>query len=187
MVVSLPDHQVMVDNVVNAWNHAGVEHVIGGREWYEAGHSYLVGLAAVFDQPIEVVVGICAVLSPSVNWDRNLLETHMLLDGELEGFTAYGNNVAKAWDIKDGDLSAIRGPKVEAFNKLLLNPNAHTVCIDTWAIRIACGLEEYNTVKGYTDRARIERIQQAYVSAAILLNEKPSHVQAVTWLSARGD
>ena len=185
MVASLPDHQVMVDNIINAWNGAGVAHVIGGRDWYEAGNVYLAGLADAFDLPVEQVVGICAVLSPSISWDRNLLETHMLLDGEVEGFTAYGNNVNKAWLIKEGDLSQVRGPKVEAFARLLLNPKAHTVCVDTWAIRIACGLEEHGSIKGYNDRYHIGLIQQAYASAAIMLGEKPSHVQAVTWLSAR--
>ena len=106
----------------------------------------------------------------------------MLLNSELEGFTAYGNNVAKAWLIKDGDLTQVRGPKVTAFAVLLNNPKAHTVVIDTWAIRIACAV---TNVKGYTDQKRIQRIQQAYASAAILLGEKPSHVQAATWLARR--
>lgn len=186
MVVSLPNHATMVDNIVTAWNNASPENVIGGRAWYEAGHAYLSGLAQTFDQLTEIVVGICAVLSPSVNWDRNLLETHMLLDGELEGFTAYGTNVAKAWAIKNGDLTQIKGPKVEAFARLLLDPQAHDVCVDTWAIRIACGLEKSGSVKGYTDRRRSNLMKQAYASAAIILGEKPSHVQAVIWLSTRG-
>lgn len=146
-------------------------------------------IAYAFDTYTDVVVGICAVLSPHIRWDRNLLETHMLLDGEFDGYTAYGTNVAKAWALKAGDLAPdeIRGPKVKAFATLLLNPKAHTVCIDTWAIRIALGMEQYTDVKGYTSIPRINLIKQAYAGAAILLEERPSHVQAATWLHKRGE
>ena len=185
MVTSLPTFESMVDNIITCWNGATFEDRAGGRDWYEAGHSYLKGLAETFDIPFDRVAGICAVLSPSVRWDRNLLETYMLLDGELEGFTAYGTNVAKAWNIKDGDLSQIRGPKVTAFYRLLVDPTRHTVVIDTWAIRIAFGIDGFGDVKGYNTPSRVSWIQQAYASAAILLEEKPSHVQAATWLTRR--
>lgn len=182
----LPQHYDMVKNVMLCWSDCSLEDRAGGRDWYEAGHSYLQGLADTFNRPLAVVAGICAVLSPSVRWDRNLLETYMLLDGDLEGFVAYGPNVAKAWLIKDGDLEQIRGPKVTAFYRLLLTPNAHVVCVDTWAIRVACNLGT-GAVAGYNYPAHVALIQQAYASAAILVEEKPSHVQAGCWLHVRGE
>lgn len=184
MKKKLPGTLEITDNIVNAWNHTPDEDRAAGRDWYEAGHTYLEGLAFGYDRTLPEVAGICAVLSPSVNWERNLIETHMVLEGETEGFTAYGANVTKAWDILNtGNLAVVRGPKVAAFYSLLVNPQADIVCVDTWAIRIALNLE--GEVNGWNTRPKVEHLAHCYKLAACLLQEKASHVQAATWVHAR--
>ncbi len=180
----LPFKLQITDNIINAWNHTPDADRVAGRDWYDASHSYLIGLADVFDKPLREVAAICAVLSPNVNWERNLLETHMILDGETEGFTAYGKNVIKAWDILNhGNLAVVRGPKVTAFYQLLVNPKADVVCVDTWAIRVALNLE--GEVNGWNTAAKIKEISTCYRMAGAFLQEQGSHVQAATWIHAR--
>jgi len=179
----LPGHETMVQNIVSAWDKATDYHS-HGREWYESAHTYLAGLATVYNTPLANVAGITAVLSPSVSWDINLLETEqVLLDNRDFRYRAYRENVDKAFAVRGGDLSRIRGPKVIAFATLLLHPRAHTVVVDRHALSVALGFKVEG--RGYNTLPRIRKFQTAYVDAALHLGEKASHVQAATWLWIR--
>ena len=183
----MPDHDTMVANILAVYSQASAPIREAGRDWYKAAHSYLAGLAEAYDTPLDVVCGVTAVLSPSQRWEINVMQTELLISGALGvTYAAYGNNVVKAWGVLAGDMSVVKGPKVSRFAALLNDPETSTVCVDTWAIRIALGRDD-GPVKGYTQAGRIQKFMDAYGEAARLVGEQPSHIQAITWLCIRGE
>ena len=189
MINPMPDHEQMVNNILEQWNLSSNEEVWLGREWYTLAHEYLQAVADSQSHKVgvECVANIVAVLSPGVSWDRNLLEADHILDGanvDDESFTAFKANVAKAQWVLEGDFTQVKGPKVEPFARLLANPTADEVVIDRHAIRVALGNTPRNR-GAYCTRARVLRFQAAYRDAAEILGEVPSHVQAVVWLSIK--
>ena len=129
-----------------------------GSNWYDDAQRGIRTLAGAFTQPVNVVAGIVAVLSPRQSVAGNItLATGVLArDALVGGFHA---NVGKERAIHDsGDITHVRGPKVEAFYHTLVGDDA--LVLDSWAFRAVnlpdspCESDRQLAVRWYTRRAR---------------------------------
>jgi hypothetical protein len=87
-----------------------------------------------------------------------------------------GANVRKAYRILEGDIHAVKGPKVIAFFLNIIGDENH-VTVDIWATRAAVG----RSIPG-KDRALIA---EAYRRAAKKRNVSPRDFQATVWVTVR--
>jgi hypothetical protein len=111
-----------------------------------------------------------------------------LIAGILDGYAGYSENVRKACRILDGDVSALKGPKVTAFANAILG-DMSSVTVDVWATRAARSNLD-NLLHLYTDRevpgARERRaIAAAYENAAAARGVEPAAMQAAVWVQVR--
>jgi uracil-DNA glycosylase len=96
--------------------------------------------------------------------------------------------VAKAFRILSGDLSALKGPKVEAFAAAIRGDLSHVV-IDAWAARAARSNAE-NVAKLFrSDEMPGTRERRAmaegYRRAAVARGIEPAAMQAAVWVAIR--
>ncbi len=190
----LPDPDVMVRNIVGAYYTASKQDKKNGRSWYPNTLRYCQTVADEFGLDVERVVAAYAIISPSLDKEKNDEQirlacdayAHGLLPEEWPTIGVYGmNNRKKAYRALDGDLSAVSGPKVTAFfQNIMGRPENPT--IDRWAIRVAMNqpyLPEQQAIPG---GMRVQRaIARAYVEAAKHVRQKPCVVQSVTWENFR--
>lgn len=167
-----------------------------GATWYDDARRFAGQLAASSGYSIEQVAGTVAVLSPQATWTSNMqaaidaVALHAAGDRPdvLPGYSGYRANVAKAWQVLDGDMSAVRGPKVSAFHAAIVGDLSH-VTVDVWAIRAARS-KDRNLALAWLDVEQdgtVEKraIGEAYRRAAALRGITPSVMQAIVWVTVR--
>jgi hypothetical protein len=150
-------------------------------------HDTAVLIAQRFNLTVNQAAAIIAVLSPRNKWARNVRDAIGLCKYGTEYKTStFGRNTGKALNIIEGKpvCDYVKGNKVEAFHKLIVNPlDSNTVCVDTWAIALALNIKpsEVGTLtdKNYSD------LSLCYVNVAREVNITPWQMQAVTWLWIR--
>jgi hypothetical protein len=181
---NLPDHETMVNQIVDAVNKASYAERYAGLTWYGRARQQCERLADEHKVSVETAVGVVAALSPSCPWEKNLEDACKLMcEGKFARVTTYSTNRNKAWAIyrtgKPQDW--LSGPKVNAFYNCILDPeDDYSVCVDRWAIRVVnAGQEIPLTEKRYN------AIADAYRDAAQRLGLLPSQAQAISWLVYR--
>lgn len=180
------------DNVINAWKRATAAERAAGAVWYREAHSHaaLIGdMAGLSGQDaIDHGAGILAVLSPQLEWSRNVSEAYRLAvawhagdTAVLSELTAYPANVDKASRILAGERAGdvVGGPKVTAFYRAIAGHTGGPV-IDRHATRIATAYS-FAAVTPATFKV----VQAAYIDAAATLNVDEHTVQAATWLTCK--
>jgi hypothetical protein len=175
---------------------ASVDQLEDGQGWYLRARYFASELAERTGHTFDQVAALIAVLSPQVTWEKNMESAEMALqlwhdgwDGEsIPGYTGYSNNVRKAKRILDGDMSALKGPKVTAFFNAIRG-DLTDVVVDVWATR-AARPHDHNMARLFRDdempgaRER-EQIAEAYRRAAALRGVAPSEMQAIVWVVVR--
>lgn len=171
-----------------------------GMTWYDDARRFAGALAEATPYTLAQVAHVVAALSPQCTWDENMraaalactLHAEGRHDAEgdtLPGYVGYRANVAKAWRILDGDLSALRGPKVTAFAGAIVGDMSH-VTVDVWATRTARDGRRALAFHAWDDEmpGAVEHraIAEAYRRAAALRGITPSAMQAVVWVAVRG-
>ncbi len=178
------DQRTLRRNIRNVLAQATAEQRQEGRAWYQAAHTFAIGLSERYDVSVRQACGIIAALSPQTKWARNMqLADTMCRTGRAR---TLGNGWHPARAIYDGadPLDILHGLKTRAFFGNIVDPEHSTdVTIDRHACDLACGLRrgdayrpELRKVGGYDELAR------AYRAVAKRLG-MPAHVlQATTWL-----
>lgn len=168
-----------------------------GLTWYDDARAFAGTLAKGTGYSVAQVAGVIAVLSPQVDWNGNMRGAvnacahHMAgqRPERIDEYSGYRANVAKAWRVLDGDLDAVRGPKVEAFAAAIRGDMSHVV-VDAWAIRAARDARRALALYASEDEQDgiVEKraIAEAYRRAAALRGITPSAMQAVVWVAVRG-
>jgi hypothetical protein len=156
-----------------------------GKQWYKDRNLEVHKLSAETGYSPEQCAGVIAVLSPMVEWSLNIKYTRNFLKfkGKWKG-PGFNINRKKALSILKGNLEVIRGPKVTAFYKTLLNPEHIIPTIDTQMIAAfwkgIAYRDDYKVVQ-QSDK-RLEPIRQAVVEIAKENNWKVSECQAIIWI-----
>jgi hypothetical protein len=155
--------------------------------WYRRAFRFSKELAAETGQPLRVVVGVVAALSPNNRWERNKIDARnfILSEGTSNACTFFVQR-DKAWKIlheqpSEKEIAAIlKGDKTISFFHNILHPYTNgKVTIDMWAIRAAGFCEKKVTVQERRD------IKQAYYDAAKSVGVRAHEYQAVVWESVR--
>ncbi len=165
-----------------------------GIQWYHEAHALACQYAATYKAPLHIVAALISILSPSVSWERNLVEADLTLDAwrkgkEFYGLSTYGPQIMKASTLL-ADLPAVddvldyigtpRALKTRAFYHNILKPNDPShVTVDRWMLR-AHGYTDDRITKGkYVDITNeVKRI--ALASGLV-----PCQVQAIVWQNIR--
>ena len=178
-----------VNTVTMARNILDVYGIVGDNtaQWYELRNLEISEVCYQQNIPLDVGCAVFAVLSPSLRWERNFSEGKRLISDHNEGimrnYTAYGQNVLKAWRILDGEgiLSVLGGNKVISFyhNLMLVSK---MVTVDRHAINIALNGMNSGISGSYTTTAKsYELFVSSYVLAASYTSLLPYQLQAAVW------
>lgn len=188
-LVDLPDAREMQKNILYVWSTASPEDMAEGMAWYKTAFNYCENLGIEYQIPTERVVALVSVISPGLIWGGNMTIPEQLIDlhqrnvpvDEWSGFQCWPTNLKKAKAILDGDLSVMRGRKVEAFYANIMG-DTEPVTIDRWSIRVAF---DDPKVGGQdiapSGKASYNALADAYRAVAAIVGVDACDVQAVTW------
>jgi hypothetical protein len=158
-----------------------------GLLWYERANNAAQKIADNYGLTLTQTAGIIAALSPRCKWERNLYDAQRLIKyGKNTSVGTTNINKFRALAILRGESPAeiLRGPKVTAFWKTILNPNTDVVVTDTWHYRAATDTDK---TPSNIPPVQHSEIAQATKNLAQELNLLPCQVQAIVWGYARGD
>lgn len=182
----------MVRNILAVLGQAHDTEITDGRCWYQAAHTFAIGLADVYDLPITHACGIIAALSPRIGWGANMRAAEAVCTGRKPG-AAFPDNVRKAERIRAGESpnDVLKGHKVTAFYANILRPRARDasgpVTVDVHAVAAALGRVFHKPAAP----PRIDRLRPYYhVAAAYRLAARetqfsPHELQAIVWVTWR--
>ena len=197
--MSFGNHNVsaMTRRILTRHDSATGEQREEGTAWYRNARTFAAVLSEQLPYSFEQIAHVIAALSPQVTWEKNIESTHLVIaahltgqtSGKVAGYPGYTASTDKAFRILAGDLSALKGPKVEAFAAAITGDLSHVVC-DIWACRAARSSAD-NLLFMYTDGelpgARERRaITEAYRRAAARRDVEPAVMQAIVWTVTRG-
>lgn len=170
-------------NLETLYTRASQDTLELGITWYARHRADLVVVAKKYHIPLASIAATVAVLSPGVMWD--LVIKH--LDEFIEtgkGMPGYGKNLEKGKRALTGDLTVIRGVKVQAFYDNLVNPYSQRVTIDRWAYRAWLG--DYAYMPKSSEIARVyTQVESDYKTFAESLGLQPCAFQAVVWVQVQ--
>ena len=174
-----------VRNIMSVWAIAVEDEVSEGREWYRTAHQTACMLA---DGDAKVGAGLLAALSPQTAWWLNVeLACDAFETGTASRHT--GDSCSKANKILAGlDPESVlpMERKTGQFYRCIADPSdPEAVCIDRHAYDICVGIPLGDWKRGLSAHGRYKLVAECYREAAHRLNELPSTVQAVTWITWR--
>jgi len=189
----------MVTNVETILGQSTAQEVRAGREWYPSGqdHSRRMGKLAghrIDSDATDVGAGVIAALSPSVEWDLNLINAHsMATTGRT--FEPYGKvQTDKASDMLRGANpedtvitggSEGRNPRNKSYHfyRNLKDPSDPAwVTVDRHAHDAATGSVITGGERGLSATGRYDKFADIYRTAAARQGmDLPSTAQAQTW------
>ncbi len=146
-------------------------------------------MADNYHVPLDVVCGICAVLSPMNDWKSNLNATNKVLRSKgavRKGLNMFSRNTDKAMNIYHS-LNVkhyLKGPKVERFYINLLNPFDKEACtIDTFMMAAWTGKADKLTISRWNKPGSIELLKKKIWKHARKYGYMPCQAQAIIWLA----
>ncbi len=165
---------------------ATAAEVIEGAAWYEAARTFAIGLSERYGCTLEQAIGVIAVLSPRLSWDRNMVYADTFLRTGTAPCLNGRRRAAAA--VLAGDMSAVSGQKVVSFQACITDPyGSHAaVCIDRHAFDVAAGkVTDDRTRKILESVGGYQYVADLYRKAARGTGLTPSQVQAITWVRWR--
>lgn len=178
-------------NITRVYRRATAEERAAGHAWYADASEMIHSIAAARRLNADTVAAVIAVLSPSVSWEHNVDVARRVLGGargKEARYFGYPANLKKAERILDGESpeTVLGGYKVSAFYRLLREPNAWDVCVDT--IGATAARDGYRATSWRHDPPRVghyrqyEEVAAAYRAVAWRWRLAPWQVQATVWL-----
>lgn len=185
-------------NIYACYCQSSTEDIQTGLMWYKKANEIAREIANTFSITLEKVCGVIAALSPGSTWEKNLINTQLIIANFTNGLQledmkkigAYGTrNMLKAWKILEGYQvnCVLGGLKVNNFYACILIPeNPLHVCIDRHAVSIAIGERLGDRYTKYLiSMTKYNIIADGYKEVANSLNILPNQLQAITWCSWR--
>lgn len=172
----------MQNNILRMMQEVNEED-LNNRNWYNDVHSESLAYAKSQGIDHSTFVRIIAVLSPFQKWENNIQSAKDMIE---TGDTIYGYKVnrIKALRIIDGDVSALRGVKVERFYYNIMHPdNSDQVTLDQWMYRIF--LNDHSKIDVAANDKQFEPIQTEFIRIANEIGWHPVKLQAVLWVCVR--
>jgi hypothetical protein len=176
------DIQAMSDAITATYRQATLDQRMAGRGWYRLAYDICHDIARASGHAPVNVAAAMAHLSPRTKWDLNIFRTwELCMTGTTTGLSRSVANAQRA--LVSDEPSLTFGPsahKTRAFYGNIIGALT-PVTVDVWAARVA-GVPDADLSSGrvYSD------ISLAYKWAAAGADEYPAHMQAITWVVARG-
>ncbi len=167
------------DNILDVWDSATVEQREKGRQWYPVAHD----VAEMMFGDVQVGAGVIAALSANKRWNENIKLAEQCAAGNVRGHVQ--NALTKVRRILAGQYPAdvLPDSKTGHFYQCIANPDHPTaVVIDRHAHDVAVGKVCGNDERGLSTKSRYDALADCYRSAASVLGELPSVVQATVWV-----
>ena len=143
--MAIPITKIMtgdVQNILNTYDSATEVQLMAGEQWYFSALALAEELADKHDLETVNVAYAIAALSPQKDWITNQVAIIELCETGTTRFQS-GVNIDKAKRCLAGQLSALRGPKVERFALAIIDPLGNTTaCIDRHAFSIWMGTKQ---------------------------------------------
>lgn len=171
-----------VQNILDAFGRATDDQAQRGRAWYRVAHD-LANLIA--DGNVREGAGVLAALSANKSWREN---ERLARGAYTEGPSGHtGDTIRKVERIMMGhdpeDVLPMSA-KTGHFFRCILDPeDPDPIVIDRHAHDIAVGAVYGNDDRGLSSKQRYALLAHCYREAGLRLEEIPSVVQAVTWVS----
>lgn len=184
--MAIPITKIMtgdVQNILNTYDSATEVQLMAGEQWYFSALALAEELADKHDLETVNVAYAIAALSPQKDWITNQVAIIELCETGTTRFQS-GVNIDKAKRCLAGELTALRGPKVERFALAIIDPLGNTTaCIDRHAFSIWMGTKQTDIQQKVLQRkGAYELVADAYAEAARILDVPVHTVQAVTWV-----
>lgn len=183
----------MTRRLLRLYDAATPVQAAAGSRWYTEARTFADSIAEGTPYTSEQVAGVIAVLSPQVSWDLNMEGAREAVHAHQTGqtvfvYSGYTANAQKALRVLDGDMDAIRGPKVMAFHRAIMG-DLSACTVDVWVAR-ACRSRLENTAKVFRademPGARERRaMQEAIRRTALARGTSPAEAQARCWTVVR--
>lgn len=214
--------QFSTRNITRYFRSIDAATIAEGRNWYPKARQLAEELAGDYEPlryfedgadpwspgSVERAAAVIAVLSPQLNWGRNVRLAHRAYEAwhyggqgavadVVAGWPGLKTNAMKAFRILRGieDVDAIvKGPKVRQFWHTIVNPeDPRAVVVDRHAFAVAAGRvlndEELGKMTGRA--GTYDAVSQMYRNASKILSRElgsvitPAETQAITWTGWR--
>lgn len=181
------DTSSTVDRILAVYSRATDDVIKLGVEWYGEAESLVNSLSAETGYSRETIAAVIAHLSPRTTWKQNVKGAIALIRNGEKAIGIMSNNFERAIKALNSDnpIETLNGPKTRRFALNILG-NKEVVTVDVWAMRVAFDGFEYQ--ESVLSRAGVyEAIENAYQIAAKTVGVMPSEIQAITWVTIRGN
>ena len=181
-------------NLLSWFSAATAEQIAAGLVWYNAANRESHRLANQYGVQPEQAATILSALSPSVRWERNVIDAENLIDAftagrSIDSFNVctYGPNKRKAWKVLESDWRIEKeAPKTFSFVSNILG-NTQLVTVDRWHAR-ACLNRAGRPVKEVSSSipvSQYKRVESITQKIAKTKGVTPSALQAIIWVAIR--
>lgn len=159
-----------------------------GESWYPSALRFARSLAVRYGVPVHTVVGIIAVLSPGMDWERNKAEAEqcLLTKAGKAHWGVYSSVKPKLLALLSGSdpLEVISGPKVTAFYRAIMG-DTEAVVIDRHAKCAALGIRKNRDKNSAVSKKEYRELSARYTKVARKLGVNPRDLQAIIWVHWR--
>lgn len=184
-----------VRNILEVFEQASSDEITHGLTWYKYAKNHCQTIADLHELPLKVVVGVCAALSPTNKWERNLTDAETMCSIFVNGGyveecrpCTYKTMRDKAWSIleampdNDGDiLEILNGAKISDFYCCIMGQDKCVIDGHAWCIANN-DRRTMQEVPNIGKRLRLE-LQEAYSAAAAKKGLTAYEMQAITWVT----
>jgi len=186
-----------IENIKTIYELATPEERKHGFTWYKIANIECLKIADKFEMPLYIVVGVVAALSPNNKWDRNITNSHDLIEAFINGdhmesvkVSTYHKMKEKAWCILESmpdyeeTKRQLNGQKIVCFFENIMGED--TCTIDGHARNIYYG-ERIGLTNDKTNIGKKEYqfLQSEYKKLANEYGMKAYEMQAITWVAWR--
>lgn len=186
-------HPVDHMNIVNHYNQATKDELVGGRRWYSDAQEYASTVSRATGLPRHTIAGLTSVYSPQRDWHNNMIDASRVARRKVavggptqKPYHRYGKAFAGDLQRKHADRilngehydSVLKGQKTHAFASLIdhggdVDPKNPKVVIDRHAHSVASGARITNAafdVAGLKGKKKYDEIRRAYIQATDHIN-----------------
>lgn len=180
----------------NIYAQATPEEVQHGVDWYRTARNICRVISAESGASFNTTCKIMSVLSPSVQWNKNVLDCKNLLkayykdgvrDPHKVTVSTYNQNKYKAFAILNGEADLLPSArKTYAFYRNIASENDDFVTVDRHAIKVLVHpkrLTENHNGGVNLSKSVYEKAEAVYKRTAQELGLRGYELQAIVWLA----
>jgi len=184
-------------NILRVYRNATPQEKAQGLAWYNEAQKACRDMSVKHKVPMHIVTAVCAALSPSNKWARNLIDTDTIIAAYLRGdaietvkVSTYNAMKEKAWGILSESpttskaMTLLNGQKIISFFECIMGMD--NCCIDGHAFNIVTNKRiPLNDAKTGLTKRKYKELQGLYRRAAKQEGIAAYEMQAITWVAWR--